>query len=401
MKARLLFAQLAELPKRVLKFDKGIEVILNGEENDYPERVERLIDNSITAKQCRKLFRQFLTGKGFGEELNKVYVHPKKQTTLLEFLNNFNREFSTHGGVFVHVMYNIDGNPVWYDVIPYTDARKGKKDSKDYNGKFAIYKDWSDVKKGDIKWLDNFNPEPKIVQDQILKDKGINKYKGQLFYFNPSNTDYPLAHIHPVMNDADSEFRSGVFKNKSLRKGFFGKNILVTPPRIDPNLTRVPVAMLSDEERAELQHQETAAGSVSETLKGFVGVENHEGFMSLEMEFEGDSIDKAIKHIKIESDIDDKLFAYTESSSSNNIRKSYNNVPLILVDSSDAKSLFGNSGEAVVQAKLFYQEQTEEERMMIEQCLKKLFKNYDKVNTEALKIQPLIEKPAQDGINNA
>ena len=117
--------------------------------------------------------------------------------------------------------------------------------------------------------------------------------------------------------------------------------------------------------------------------------------MSLEMELEGDDIDKAIKHIKIDTDIDDKLFEYTEGSTSNNIRKAYNNVPVILVDSSD-HSIFGNSGEAILQAKMFYQEQTHEERMLIEQAFKVLFKNYNYLKDKVLTITPLI-----NGSNNA
>lgn len=393
MGARLLFARLLELPKRVVSYDKGIEAIKNGEDNDYPERVERLIDHSITAKQCRKLFRQYLTGKGF-DGLNEIKVN-KDGSSLLAFTSRFIQEYATHGGVYVHVMHNAAGLPVSYTVVPYTKMRKGKKDSKNYSGKYAKLDDWVDGSKKDVVWFNAFSTDPEIVQKNIENAGGIDKYKGQIYFFNPSNIDYPLAHIHPVMNDTDSEFRAGVFKNKSLRKGFFGKNILVTPPRIDPVLTSVDRRNLSEEERLNLTHQEKAAEDVTETLKSFVGVENNEGFMSLEMELEGDDIDKAIKHIKIDTDIDDKLFEYTEGSTSNNIRKAYNNVPVILVDSSD-HSIFGNSGEAILQAKMFYQEQTHEERMLIEQAFKVLFKNYNYLKDKVLTITPLI-----NGSNNA
>lgn len=391
MKAQLLFARLLELPKRGGELNKNLSVIFNGDENDYAERVERLIDNSITAKQCRKLFRQYLTGRGFGDDLNQIIVNKDKGTTLFEFLSRFDYEYATQGGVFVHVMHNVSGEPVSFDVVPFTSLRLGKKDDFDWNGKFYKADDWTKAKKKDLVDFHAFSPLPSVVQENIKKAGKIEKYKGQIFYFNPSDQDYPLSPIHPVLNDCDSEFRSGVFKNKSLRKGFFGKNILVTPPRIDPYLAKAPEKTLTAEQLLQLRKQQELADEVSDVLKGFVGVENHEGFMTLEMEFEGDDITKAVHHIKIPSDIDDKLFAHTEDSTANNIRKAYNNVPLILIDSSD-HSLFGQSGEAILQAKQFYQDQIEEDQMLVEHALKKLFTGFPLLKDKELKIVPLIAK---------
>lgn len=389
MKAQLLFATLPELVKRKTSFEKKLDVIFNGDENDYAERVERLIDNSITGKQCRKLFRQYLTGRGFGEDLNKVIVNKDKGTTLFKFLSRFDFEYATHGGVFVHVMHNLAGEPVSFDVVPYTSIRLGKKDGYQWNGKFYKANDWPKAKKKDLVAFHAFNPDPKIVQENIKDSGKLEKYKGQIYFFNPSDQDYPLAHIHPVLNDCDSEFRAGVFKNKSLRKGFFGKNILVTPPRIDPFLAKAPEKTLTADQILQLRKQEELADEVTDALKGFVGVENHEGFMTLEMEFEGDSIEKAIKHVKIDTDIDDKLFAHTEDSTSNNIRKAYNNVPKILLDTSD-HALFSQSGEAIKAAKEFYQDQCEEEQMLIEHALAELFTGFGQLKGKELKIQPLV-----------
>lgn len=380
MKAKFLFATLLELVTRPLTFDKGLGVIKNGEENDYAERVERLVENSITAKQCRKLYRQFLVGRGFapsadGTEYNDIVVNADDGMTLFELWNDFCHEFATHGGVAGHAQPEIGGKFVKYNIPPFISVRKGAKDDRDYVGRYRLADDWPTAKKDKLTDHDPLTTKRNVLLKQIEAAGGISKYTGQIFYFNPTRFDYPLAPIHAVMNDADSEFRAGVFKNKGLRKGFFGKNILVTPPRIDPGLTAVDPKNLDKEDLLDLRHQEARRAEVDETLKSFVGVENSEGFMHLEMEFDGDDIDKALKHIQIKTDIDDKLFAHTEDSAANNIRKAYNNVPLALVESKD-KSLFGKSGEVLAQAKIFYQEQTEEDRMLALKAFKKFMKAF-------------------------
>ncbi len=390
MKAKLLFASLLELVKRKTEFKKSKQVIFNGLENDYPERVERLIENSITAKSAAKLFRQYIIGKGFGDDLNGVIVNKELNKTLFDFLKDLGRSYSKHGGAFVHVKFALGGYPVSFNVLDYTQVRKGKKDSKNYNGKFALYDDWTKgVKQGEVVWLNSYNTKKGVIQDQIQKAGDIKKYRGQIFFYNPSNYDYPLAHINPVLNDADSEFRAGVFKNKSLRKGFFGKKIIVMPPSVDEDY-ELPDNQLTKEQVERKKYQERQREDNHDVIKGFVGVDNHEGVMLLEMEFEGDDIDKVIKVVDVETDIDDELFAHTETSCANNIRKAYSNIPPILIDSND-NTFFGNSGEALVKAREFYQEQTEEDRSDLSEVVRMLFKDFPPLRGKELTIEPLIK----------
>lgn len=373
--ARLLFAKLIEIPERIMKFDKSLKVIFNGEENDYPDRIAQTIPLSVTGKQCVKLFKQFLTGRGFGDAANKEFVNKKKRTTLLRFFSDYNTEYSEQGGVFVHVQYLITGEMDRVEILPFASVRKGKKDDKQYTGRFAVSKlgTFDKAKAKDLIWCYAFNPEPTIVQAQIKKEGGINKYPGQVFYFNPSRMDYPLAHIHPCLNDADSEFRASVFKNKSLRKGFFGKNILITPPRVNPDWNFADPATLSPEQLVSLRKQREAVEQTTEAMQSFVGVENHEGFLWLEMEYDGDEIEKAIKNIEVKTNIDDKLFAHTETSVAKNLRKAFNNVPAVLVDTSENSALFSDSAAMLREAKIYYNDQVENDRDLILESLEELF----------------------------
>ncbi len=404
--SKFVGAKLIELFKRVVKFDTGVQIHQNGIDNAYPERIERIIDNSPTAKAGTKLLRKYIVGKGFSGNLNDFIVNNDKNITLKEFLFKVAHAYSRQNGVFIHINYNLDGKIISLDVLPYSHCRKGKKDDAKYIGKIAIYENWGGengaVKKDKIQRIDVYNPIIDVITSQVNKVNGINNYKGQVMFFNPEETDYPLAHIDPVMNDADSEYRSGNFKNLSLRKGFFGKKIVVTPPMVDGDLKG---SGLSPEELEEKRLAETERDNFRAAMQSFVGSDNADGMLHLEMEFEGDDISKVMSFIDVKTDINDKLFEYTEKSAANNICKALGNIPKILIENPET-SVFGQSGEMLKSAKLFYQEQTEEDRDGIENKilnpLMKIFEGF-KFPEGGLKILPLIDveiKTPEDATNN-
>ena len=59
--------QVLDIEKRLVEWDKKLEIYTNGIDNLYPERVERLVNNSITAKMSQGIMTQYLIGKGFGK----------------------------------------------------------------------------------------------------------------------------------------------------------------------------------------------------------------------------------------------------------------------------------------------------------------------------------------------
>jgi len=126
-----------------------------------------------------------------------------------------------------------------------------------------------------------------------------------------------------------------------------------------------------------------------ENLQQFIGAENADGIMHFEMEFETDKLEESILFKNIESNIDDKLFEFTERSVSDNIRMCFKNVPTILIKSQDGNS-FGNGGSTIKAAKEFYQEQTEPERMNAQSIVNKLMCKFKTPLTD-LKIIPLID----------
>ena len=357
---------LIEIDKRSVKVDDSLKIFLNGEGNDYPERMERYINNSITAKSSSTTMTTFLAGKGFGEAANKLQVN--KKNSLLVLTHKAGRSISRQRGVFYHVNYNLDLDIDYINTLPYSHCRKGKKDDNNYNGKILVSPDWTktDDEANKPVEFDVYNPKKSILEAQIDAAKGenlqekIKNYKGQVLFIelDGEEEEYPLSSIDAVQLDCDSEAQASIFKNRGLRKGFFGKTLVVTPPMVDIDPT--------DEDSAKEYHeQEGERREFRKSIQGFIGAENNEGVLHIELEYDGaESLDKAILFKNIEANIDDKVFAHTETSVSNNIRYAFNNIPALLVRDNTG-AMFGQSGEGIREAKEYYQEQTTMERAVL------------------------------------
>lgn len=379
--------ELFDILSRLMTFDKKIGVIKNGANNEYPDKMERFINNSVTAKSAANIMAIYIAGQGFlGNNTKKV----SKGVDLKLFTNKISKSIAKHHGVFIHVMYNANGEKETFDVLPYSHCRLGKKDDTKYNGKIAVYDDWSArrVDKNKIQWIDVYNPNSTVVMSQINNQAGediieqTKNYKGQIWYINLDDEyDYALSTIDAVQYDCDSEAQSSVFKNQSLRKGFTGKTVVVTRPLVGAQ---------NDYESPEAyQIAESERKKFKTTIESFIGAENAGGVLHVELEQEQESLDDAIKFENIASDVDDKIFEYTEKSVFLNILMAFNNLPSGLVRSDGA--LFSAGGEALKEMKLDYQDNTRIERNVIEDVVNELLGTKD----GELKITPLIVETEQ------
>tara|TARA_R110002020_G_scaffold98221_2_gene233946 strand:- start:467 stop:1657 length:1191 start_codon:yes stop_codon:yes gene_type:complete len=388
---------LLDVYKKLTNYDKSLGVIANGIDNHYPERADRFINNSVTAKTCAKIMATYLAGKGFGEA-DTIIVDRKSKTTLQKFTSNIARSLSKQRGVFIHVGYNANYKPSSYKVLPYTHCRLGKKDDLQYNGKIGVSDKWeeSKLKKEDISFLNVFNPKEEVVRGQIEAIKGetlidkVKGYKGQILYVNLEDEYiYALSQIDAVMNDCDSEAQASVYKNRSLRKGFFGKQLVVTRP-LAGSLEDYPTP-------EEYNLAQSERENFKDTIKDFIGAENTGDVLNIELEFQdNEKLDDVILFKDISSNVDDKIFEYTERSVFNNILMSFNSIPPALVRPEN--SVFSASGESIYAMQIVYQDNTIEERKELEQLIIYLMSIFYNPLT-GLSLMPLIEKKDNEVIN--
>lgn len=354
---------LIEVWKRLIPWNKWADVYANDTDNAYPERMDRLINNSVTAKAAAGVMMQNLVGKGYGDHDNLI-INKTKNLKLIDFATDVADDLVKQRGVFIHVNWNALYKIVDFSVIPYEWCRAGKTDSNDYAGKIAVCKEWHQPKRHEIRLIDVFNPRKKVIDAQVEKAGGWEHYKGQMLFINmDSRLIYPLSRIDSVANDCDSEAQASTYKNKLLRKGFFGNTLVVTRPLGADAPPGSKLAIDTDNERE----------SFRQAIKDSLGADNTGGVLCLEMDFAGEKLEDAILIKQIESKIDDKLFNYTESSVRDNILMAFNNLPVGLIKTSDT-SMFGNSGESIREMKQMYWENTGRERNLLTSTINYLLK---------------------------
>ena len=364
-----------------IKYNKVDDVYSWGADNAYPQLIKSLINSSVTAKQCVDLNAKYIYGKGFDfvskiVDKNTLIIN-KKGININQLLRIVSREFSEQNNLFFHVNYNALYEIISVDLLSSCDVRIGKSDSTGYSGKFVVYDNWDKVKgkkidKKDFNIIDRFNPLPAVIEAQVKAAGGLwNKYKGQILHINSDFGElYSLSDVDSVVYDADSEFQAAVFKNSGLRKGFFGAKLFVTKP------------FQSDYERQDFE----------KTIQDLKGSENSSGVLLLEANLESDNLAEHILIQNIDSNIDDKQFESSEASSAKNIRKAFG-IPSILIEDGD-NSIFGNSGELLIQAKIMHWENKEEERNIISDAFQMLFSKFHKpINpSNDWTITPIIQK---------
>lgn len=388
--------KIIDVHQKDVKYDGKKGIYLNGHDNAYPDLTDRLINNSVTAKTCSNIMLQFLIGRGFGDSDTSI-VNKESGKTLIEFAKELGIDIVNHRGFFIHVNYTVDSKGVFHkinpSVIPFSFGRVGEKDDKEYNGKILISSDFEDKKKA-VKVYDTYNNKQSVIRAQVEKAGGIKEYKGQVLYYNADHKYYyPLSRIESVMDDCDSEYQSSIYKNRILRKGFFGKTIIKTRPLIDSNIEE----FITNKEGRQVSNpeyisEESETAEFINTIEEFVGAENAGGAMVVEVDYEGDNIDDAMKVENIKSELQPALFDSVEKSTRENILIAFNNLPIGLVKASDG--LFSSSAEAIVEMKNTYWENTFNERTLLENTLSEIISDKDK--EISFKARPLVEEPTID-----
>lgn len=354
--------QLSGVAKRnVVQFDRSKHIFINGLDNAYPQKVERIIQNSVTADACVKKATSFIVGDGFIDKtLNEkiVYNDGLREYTMYDILQKVAKDMVMQGGFSLGITYNGLTKVSKIKPIPYKYVRIGKSDSQDYSGFYFVYNNWEkDTHKGvyninKAQKIHTFNPNP----DVILKQMASEDYSGQIALFLLDDTYiYPLAPIDASLEDADTESLTKTFKNIEMRKGFFGKKLVYH--------TKFPSKAEED--------------AFKQTLRQFEGADCDARTLMIEAEFDESGKlmqDSAMKMENLDLNFDDKIFEFTEKSTANNIRKSFWNIPSILVEQQDS-GFFGSSGEAIANAFKVYNQDTKMIRDFISSALEKVMKH--------------------------
>lgn len=350
-------------------FEKRKEIFNYGINNEYPSSIKKVINNSVTAKSCADLIGSFLYGKGFVE--NDFYLN-RESDTPNKLLRKVTVDASYYKGFAIHIGYNSIGEKTSFKVIPFEWCRKSQEDVNGYISKIKISKDWADRKVDPIEY-DIYNPNQ--VLNQINRDT-IEAYKGQVLYVSFSYQDlYPKSWIDPVIDDCISEWKSGVYKKNLLTKGFM-KNSIVITKEFD-----------SQKDKDNFQ-----AGMKSQLGADGVGGINH-----YEASLDSENLSEEVFIQDVGTDLNDKLFEYTDKNVSDKICIAYGISPSLIKN--DDNAMFGNGGNAIEQMMLNVQFRVDNIKRDIEEAFNDLFTGTvnTSLNDTQFVITPLV---TQSEINN-
>ncbi|GAB3937017.1 hypothetical protein [Mucilaginibacter myungsuensis] len=357
---------LPQIERRITVRPNQTYGILNyDKDNAYPQRMLELVGASPTAKDCWNKRAKFISGNGFVQpDLGKQVIN-NKGLTMAKLLKALATDKALFSGFGLHVNYNANFKVCSVNYVKFEDIRMGDIDNSETCGKYAVYfdwgrKSWKHVMRSKICFIDAYDPNPEVIQQQVTAAGGWANYKGQLFYFNPEVDDYPLIEADSVWEDFETEAGIKIFNNREVTTGFLPSTMLFMPSR--------------REEADNAGATDAAPGTntpsqLEKDLGAFQGTKSSQKIIVIE--YEDEASKPEFKPYAIQNN--DKLFEATERSVEARIIKGFS-IPRELINSDKASSL-SNGGEKK-QAIREFNDITAPERLELSETFAEIFGHF-------------------------
>ena len=327
---------LPQIERRILVRPNQTLGILNYDlDNAYPQRMLELVAGSPTAKDCWNKRARFIAGNGFEDkDLGRQVINPKG-LTIAKLLKAIATDKALFTGFGIHVNYNANYQISSVNYVKFEDIRMGDTDSPDTADKFALYNDWGrktwkNIMRNKIIFLDKYNPDPEAIQRQVDTAGGWEKYKGQLYYFNPEIDDYPLIEADSVWEDFETEAGIKIFNNREVITGFLPSTMLFMQSRREEADNSRP----DDGEQTFINQP----SQLEKDLGQFQGTKSAQKIIVIE--YEDESQKPEFKPYTIQNN--DKLFETTERSVEARIIKGFS-IPKELINAEKSSGLSNGS----------------------------------------------------------
>ncbi len=354
---------LPQIERRILVRPNQTFGILNYDmDNAYPQRMLELVGQSPTAKDCWNKRTKFITGNSFEEPLLGKQIINSKGLTIAKLLKAIASDKALFRGFGIHVNYNANFKIASVNYVKFEDIRMGDTDNAETAGKFAIYNDWGrktwkNIMRSKINFLDKYDPDKKAIKQQVEVAGGWDKYKGQLFYFNPEVDDYPLIEADSVWEDFETEAGIKIFNNREVTTGFLPSTMLFMQSR------REEAENSTDNGKANTPSQ------LEKDLGSFQGAKSAQKIIVIE--YEDESSKPEFQPYAIQNN--DKLFETTERSVEARIVKGFS-VPKELINAEKSSGL-SNGGEKKEAIREF-NDNTAADRLELSETLEELFGHF-------------------------
>ena len=349
----------------------SLDIQSYGEDNAYPQRIHSITSASPTAKICIDRFAKFIRGRGFSDAtLYKLKVNRwgLRSDRLLRLVSD---DFARYGGFCIHLNYNVLGEIVGMQHIPFEHARLGLEDDSGYVGNIAINRYWVGKHKKKAKpentdYIDIYNPKPEVIQAQIVAAGGIELYKGQVLYLsNEGENTYPIPVYDSAITEISTDEGLANVKYRNVRNNFLPGGILITRKG----------TTVTDEKK------DFDKGFDAQGFKQFQGDTNAVKIIHVELEYG----EEEPEFKEFPSHSYDRDFEVTETSTQERIYAVLGQEAFYRTRT----GALGWSAEVVSEAFTYYNSYTQDERLLLEEVFNDLFSHWHQPVTPNFQILPL------------
>jgi hypothetical protein len=325
-------------------------------DNLYPNKIKAIAERSTTTSACIVTHSDFLSGLGFGDDINKIIIN-REGWTLEGLLKDKTADYSEYKGCGFHFNYNRLGVIVEINEIPFEGLRWAKAQAGLY------YSDeWDEVgmiSNRVIKY-NKFNPAKAIDE---INEVGIENYNGQVLYFIPKKRDiYTVCRFDMAVNDAQYEDEATIGRLRGIQNDYAMGGII-----------KLPMALLDDEQFADTKDklQGNHKGAKNTQSWALVPAVNEDMFKGKMFE------------PNVRQNID-RLTENQENRAEANIFKAYQMPPILCGVSKDG--MFNQ--DQFADAFDYYNTKTEDERTLIEKVFNMFWPFTEWYNGKELEILP-------------
>lgn len=210
-----------------------------GYNNLYPQELRAIIDASPNGSTCVERRATYIEGNGLTSQRLSDTVCDLLGSTFDDIHHLVSEDVAYYDGFALHVNYNVLGEVVAVSHIPFEQCRLVEADEEGFVSKVVLHPDWSGkrtrngkavkVAKDTCDYIDIFNPDKAVVQQQIADAGGIEFYKGQVLYVTRAGRNVyctPVADTVLPSMSGDEAISNVACRN--VRNNFLPAGILVT-----------------------------------------------------------------------------------------------------------------------------------------------------------------------------
>jgi hypothetical protein len=265
------------------------------------------------------------------------------------------------GGFALHVNWNALYEITSVNAIPFEWLRFEALDSDYKFNRVALHPDWGRrytqlrrFRKADIEWFDFFNPDPKVIAEQVIAAGGWKQWNGQILYYSRRGPkSYPLPVYDSALTDMSAEEGLSNVAYRNIRNNF------------------LPAGMFIDHNNGEKGKRQ--AEETKEQLSEFQGDTKAGRILYLNLD-EGD-IEPVFR--PFEANNTDQKFKRSDEKVPDRIGAAFCQPPILRAK--DVGSNFGAT--AMREAHDYYNSQTESERQTLERVMRDVFQHFAGIAT--------------------